>query len=794
MKRIELLSPAGSMEALQAAVNAGADAVYIGGSKFSARAYANNFNDEEIIMAIKYCHLYRVKVYVTLNTLIKNDEIYEALEYARFLNKNNVDALIIQDLGLFALIRDNIQGLELHASTQMTVHNSEGALYLNKKGFKRIVLSRELTLPEITYISKDLNIETEIFVHGALCVCYSGQCLMSSLIGGRSGNRGRCAQPCRKKYILDGMGKSHKGYLISPKDMCTLTEIKSLIETGTSSLKIEGRMKKPEYVAGVTDIYRRAIEAAYNDSFFDYEEEEKKLLRLFNREGFSKGYLYDTPSRDFISSSFSKNTGIVLGKVSNDGMIILEEGLNKGDGIRVLDNGAIVEAIIKENEKVDSAKKCDKVKIIPKIYKTNDLVFKTSDQSLLKSLQEKYKDPFGRKIKLNLDVKFKEGEELTLSIDNSEGFETFEEGFKTAFTKYGHENLEFKGDVVEKALNKPLSKEKLLEQLNKVGGTPFIFNFNNIIYEEGFLSASSINKTRRELLTKLKFIYENSPIIKEAVAPIEKSEKNPLTKDFIMPKVLISICKKQQLKAAIEYGFKDILIDPYLRVSDIKIGDIKDYKGLNIYLKVPTVLRMEFNEVIKEIEENILYISGFVTSNLGVINYIKDVPTILDYKSNILNSYTLESYKEPKGAYLSLELAKGEILKVVKKCKSPLGILIYGSPELMITEYCIIKGSFKENNKEACNISCSEEFILTDELGGKFPVVTDRYHRSHIYNGAKLNLIGNLKEIENLNLNYRLDFIKENYEETKDVLNSFIEKKVLDFKGCTRGHFKRGVE
>ena len=245
MNKIELLAPAGSMESLIAAINNGADAIYLGGSKFSARAYASNFDNETMMKAVDYAHSYNVKVYVTMNTLLKQNELKEALKYVGYLYEIGVDALIIQDTGLINLCKDVYPEFELHASTQMTVHNGEGALYFTEKGLQRIVLSRELTLDEIKYISKDLGIETEIFVHGALCVCYSGQCLMSSMIGGRSGNRGRCAQPCRMQYTLKGETTGQrKGYILSPKDTCLIDDIEGLIKSGTSSLKVEGRMKR----------------------------------------------------------------------------------------------------------------------------------------------------------------------------------------------------------------------------------------------------------------------------------------------------------------------------------------------------------------------------------------------------------------------------------------------------------------------------------------------------------------------------------------------------------------------
>ena len=282
MNKLEVLAPAGSMESLYAAINKGADAVYLGGNKFSARAYASNFDNENMQKAIDYAHSYGVKIYVTINTILKENEIEEAVRYVGYLYEIGADALIIQDLGLFKRIKEEYPDLELHASTQMTIHNGEAAIYFKEKGFHRVVLSREMTIDEIKYISTDLMIETEMFVHGAICVSYSGQCLMSSIIGGRSGNRGRCAQPCRMEYTLKGeKSGEQKGHLLSPKDMCTIDDIKDIVESGTHSLKIEGRMKRPEYVAGVVDNYRKAVDKILFKKKYNVQEGKGQLLHLF---------------------------------------------------------------------------------------------------------------------------------------------------------------------------------------------------------------------------------------------------------------------------------------------------------------------------------------------------------------------------------------------------------------------------------------------------------------------------------------------------------------------------------
>lgn len=291
---IELLAPAGDFECLKAAVQNGADAVYFGTNLFSARAYATNFDSKNLEEAIFYSKSRGVKTYLTLNTLLKNSELDKAFNIAKNAYFLGIDGIIIQDLGLADMLIKNFPDLPLHASTQMTIHNLNGALLLEKLGFKRVVLSRELSLNEISYICNNCSIEIECFIHGALCICYSGQCLFSSIVGGRSGNRGKCAQPCRLPYSLVKRDKNNNcstiqnGYLLSTRDLCTLEELGSFISSNVTSLKIEGRMKSPEYVATVTRIYRKYIDIAKSKPNYQVNESDKiELLQVFNRGSFS---------------------------------------------------------------------------------------------------------------------------------------------------------------------------------------------------------------------------------------------------------------------------------------------------------------------------------------------------------------------------------------------------------------------------------------------------------------------------------------------------------------------------
>ena len=307
---IELLAPVGDFECLKAAVQNGADSVYFGANMFSARASAKNFDLENLELAINYAKLRGVKTNLTLNILIKNNELNDAFELAKKAYEFGIDAIIVQDLGLATLLIKNFPNLAIHASTQMSVHNLEGVKKLEKLGFKRVVLSRELSIEEIENICKNTNIEIECFIHGALCISYSGQCLFSSIVGGRSGNRGRCAQPCRLPYtLLENNKELNKGYLLSPRDLCGLEYLPDLIEAGVSCLKIEGRMKTPDYVATVTKTYRKYIDIILNaNNNFSIQQDSIKidkrdihdLMQAYNRGNFTNGHLSSKENRNLI--------------------------------------------------------------------------------------------------------------------------------------------------------------------------------------------------------------------------------------------------------------------------------------------------------------------------------------------------------------------------------------------------------------------------------------------------------------------------------------------------------------
>ena len=784
MKKVEVLAPAGSMESLYAAINKGADAVYLGGNKFSARAYASNFDNDNMIKAVDYAHSYDVKIYVTLNTILKENEIEEAVKYVGFLYEIGVDALIIQDVGLLKRTKEEFKDFELHASTQLTVHNGEAALYFKEKGFHRIVLSRELTLDEIRHISKDLAIETEMFVHGALCISYSGQCLMSSIIGGRSGNRGRCAQPCRMEYTLKGeKSGERRGYLLSPKDMCTIEDVNEVINTGTYSLKIEGRMKRAEYVAGVVDNYRKAVDKVLINSKYDTQAGKRQLLQLFNRSGFTKAFLQKDTGKDMMSYNSPKNAGVPLGKVDNNGEVVLKEDIKLGDGIRYRDKGFTLSKILINGKEIKEARRGDKVKIFPIDYKKGDELFKSLNKELFDEL-EGYLKPFYKKIPLTAKVNFEIDRPFSLEVS------------------YNGKEYKFFGEVVQKAEKRPLDKSRIEDALKKSGDVPF--KFDEVIFEsfdDGFLRVSDLNNLRRDALESIAKSISKSFRRRRPEKEIHKDEI--IKKENV--EEIFSCITKDQAKALIECGAKNIAFDLFSReINALREKDLVELyerhkDDVKFYVKTSTIVKGEFNSVCNTINKVKPYIKGIISSNVGIINVFKDELYIIgDYKLNIMNSQSLKFYQNDiELPTLSIELNRGEIKALAKKAKGNMAMIVYGKPELMISEYCPIGSTFGgKDTEKKCNIACSKDkFTLIDRVNERLRVMTDLYCRSYILNPVPLNLFDEIDSIKEFGItSLRFDFRDESYDDVKNIYNIYKNKLYFDSKDFTKGQFRRGIE
>jgi putative protease len=754
MKKVELLAPAGSFEALEAAVMCGADAVYLGGTKFGARAYASNFDNENIIKAVNYAHLYGVKIYVTVNTLIYDDEVSSFLDYITYLDTIGVDAFIIQDLGMMHFLRSIYPHLELHASTQMHIHNIESILKLKELGVKRVVLPREFSLSKVKSLKEASGMDIEIFVHGALCISYSGQCLMSSLIGGRSGNRGECAGSCRLAYKLvekDDNGEkfinTNGDYPLSTKDLNTLEHINEIIDSGVDSLKIEGRMKKPEYVAIVTTLYRRVIDSYYEGKKYQVTEDDlTDLKKMYNRE-FTKGYLFGDKGKLLMNPVRPNHMGTNLGRVINADSkfltIKLNDYLSIGDGIRILSNddiGFTVNKIYKNKEAVSIAYKGDIVSLDKNgNVNINDEVVKTTDIKLINNLNDLYKSN-NRKIKITGELNAYIGKELCLTVSD------------------GINNVSVKSDInVSSAQNRPVSKDIILEKLNKIGDTPYIFDNININMDNNiFVPLTEINAIKREAIDKL------SELRIKRVSNDTKKEYNLNVLDVYQNEVLLKSKIKtiDQYQACIESGIDIIYVEDYNLYQSIK-DDKRVTLGYSSVRKT------------KVIEDNAL------VGDIGAVNKNK----ITNYSLNVVNSYTVAFLHSlgSKTVTLSYEMDINKISSLIKRYKERykklpnLEVIVYGRIEAMVSEYCPLNTYICKN--EICNICKNgKKYYLRDRFKNDY-VLSFNNCIMTIYNYKKLNIIDNISKLIDFGINnFRLNFVDENYEDCLKIIKEVKSK------------------
>ena len=701
MKRPELLAPAGNMESLRAAVSAGCDAVYLGGYTFGARSYAGNFSDEEIVEAIKYCHLRRVKVYVTINTLIHEDKFDMCISYIDFLHHNNVDAIIVQDLGLMDYVRKVYPNLEIHASTQMHIHNIEGVLFVQSLGISRAVVARETPIETIKEMKQKSTIELEVFVHGALCVSYSGQCLMSSMIGGRSGNLGNCSQCCRMKYdfISDGKVINKDKYPLSTKDLNTLEYIGNLIDIGVDSLKIEGRMKRPEYVYMVTKLYRKAIDnyMLYHDTKIT-EKDLDDLMLLFNRK-FTKGFLFSESNNNCTHSYRPNHMGVILGKVvaykKNIASITLTRDISLGDGIRILgdkeDVGCTVNKMFCNGEPIEKAYAGNTVEIyIDGEVTVSNVVLKTTDYEQLSEIESFMK----------IEKLFSIRGEVFIEIGKPVLFNAYDEDYLVqAVSK----------EVVECAKKSPTTKDRIETQLKKFGGTVYQLNDLTIHMSDQniFIPITVLNELRREIVEKLNNhrLYE---------IPYQKDEYHIIVPNFAQEKTMtILLSTEEQYEEIQNKPFSTI----YTENTDLysKIYDER------IVLRLPRVMNHHYE-----------YSAPLLIGEIGSLRKYSSNILYTDFSFNVVNSYTiafLHSYGV-KRVTLSYELTKKEMETIIFNYKDRyksypnVEVIVSSRPEVMISKFNLAK-----------YYGCTEhDTYLKDSFGNLFPIKSfDDFMRIYHY-------------------------------------------------------------
>ena len=787
MNKIELLAPAGNLECLKIAIDNGADAVYIGGSNFSARAYAENFNNEEIIEAIKYAHIRGSKVYVTINTLIHDNEFEDVLDFTDFLYLNDIDALIVADFGLINLLKNRYPSLPIHVSTQLNTHSLWQVKLLENLNVERVVLARETELSTIKYIANNSSIELEVFCHGALCVSYSGNCLHSSMIGKRSGNRGKCAQPCRMEYSLfeNGRAISNKKYLLSTKDLNTLENLDKLIESGVHSLKIEGRMKNKEYVALVVKTYRDAIDNYYETqtNTVDYLAIEKMKF-VFSR-GFTKGFIFKETNKEFTNTYRPTHLGVKVGKVistKNDRVQIkLSDGIKQKDKIAIVQNKfddikMYVSKMYVKNKLVAQGYKDEtiEVQINSKVSK-DATIYKIIDDDLVKEIETTY---YKNTKRVPIRMKFiaNVNEQMALIVKDSNN----------------HSILVKSDYVVEKAINSPTSASKIEEQLSRLTSSAyFLSSLNILIDNEGIIPVKHINELRREALAKLdeareithKRSVEDINLVNEYVESYKEENK----------KLKVKVHSIYQLQA-IEELADDIDAIYYDDPFTYKLAKEK-FANLNIIPVLPRINNDRSKS--SKIEANV-----YVINNFGDLLKQDGARITTDLYMNVANKHTIASLCKynVESITLSPELNQNQIKNLVNDFNDeygfipPLEMVVYGHYQTMIMKHCFIAKELGYENKN-CGACRNRKFALLDRMNYTFPITTDLDCNVTIYNSKAVHLIQYINDIYASGItSIRLDFSIENPDQVYEITKAYIDMKnfgdyYLNLNDVTYGYY-----
>ena len=772
-KKIELLAPAGSLQALKAAVENGADAVYIGGPMFSARQKAENFTHEQMVAGVQYAHERGCKVHVAVNTIVSNEEIGQVVEYAYKLAEAKVDAVIVQDLGVAHLLRETLPQLPLHASTQMAVHNTPGVQFLEEQGFERVVLARETSLEAIREIKAETDAELEVFVHGALCVAYSGQCLLSSMIGGRSGNRGLCAQPCRMQYqLVDEGGREYQSkdgqYLLSTRDLNMIHHLPDLIRAGVTSLKIEGRMKRPEYVATVVRQYRQAIDAYYAGSQFDKKLADKNLLQIFNRD-FTTGYFYGNQGADLMSHVRPDNRGVLIAdvmKVENKKVWVqLHDTLSVGDGYLLYNQrgeeiaGKVQEISIK-GKAIQSG---NKGQIVQMTVSGNAAgakqMYRTSDVVLLKAATDSFSRPSQpQKEKVHFKLELSLGKPMMLYAWDDNGNQYYAE------SEY----------IVELAKNRPSDLESVKKQMDRLGNTLYELGEFTAEIEDGIIApASELNNLRRAAIEGLEAQKQESAgetVELESYADYLDNAGDLL--DRIPPQVLeyglkqklaVTVGSVEAMQAAVENGAEYVYLNTTALRKEKAIVP-EQYAALAKWCHSRnaklywTVSPIENDTQMKKAAANMWAakdagFDGVAVGNLGLLQTAKEQgwdTIVADYQMNIFNDVTLQflSRQEISRAVLSPELSLEQIAEFSYLGNLPLELIVHGNLPLMVSEQCVCGSVLGGRTaQKQCSMPCmKEQYALKDRTGAQFPLYMDEHCRMHVFNSKTLNLYKRLEE------------------------------------------------
>lgn len=808
----KILSPVGSLDILDSAVFSGADYVYLSGTNYGARGYANNFNLDELKKAINFCHEYNVKVFVTVNISILEEELLDVIDYIFYLYSHGVDAIIIQDIGLGYIIHELIPDLSLHASTQMTIYDYSFVKWLNDNGFDNANISREVPISRIrNIISKlrdnDEDINIEVFGHGALCYCYSGRCLMSSFLGGRSGNRGLCAQPCRMRYVFEDSYHTplkSSNYLLSTKDLCTYNEVSQIVNAGVNCIKIEGRMKSREYVSSITHAYRNVIDGKANDEDF-------LLINLAFNRGLTSGYIMENNPSQVVSRVRSGSQGYPIGIVTKkDKKKVTIKFIDKryptkivnGDGLKFefenKSNGMYVSKILSQskNNVTILMEKNIPVEIDSMVYITYSKYLHDNTKAII---NEKHV----HKIPLY----------LTISVDNQ----------KKMLVKCTCDELE--NPVIytsktkfEKANKKPLSEDTITKQFLKTGNTNY--TIKNIYYENFednlFMPISTLNNIRRNLIEKIDNIIMNSYIpsqkkINEVKNNINSFKTNYFTENKIIIKEKqynVYINTFEQIEKINNYDFiQSVYLDlsyHYNSMDDyceniyhdlVKAHNIIDENKELVWILPSLLLDNNINQIIdvlNKLESENINIK-IQTDSIGTANYIDGC---YGTNLNIYNNYSINKLSDNPGferLTLSNELSIDNLETFKYNSKTQLEYTIFGIVELMITE---------DNFEDIIYDNKTDYYYLVDKRGHEFKVVQDCNNHTHILDYRILNLTDELEKFNNTNIKYLnldlrffelSDFVRTLEYMKEKITNKESTLELIEYEEFFKGNFEKGI-
>lgn len=813
----EVLAPAGDIDALRGAIKGGADAVYFGVTDLNARKGAKNFSMDELENAIDILHSHGVKAFLALNIPIKQKELQHALDVVDRAYSFGVDAIILQDLGLLRILHETYPDLALHASTQMTVHSIKGVDFVANKGAVRVIVSRELTVKEITDIVEHSDTEIEIFVHGALCYSYSGKCLFSSFMSDRSANRGACAQPCRRPYnfVVNGCNVNVKGigkFPISCAELCTLSELDEILGTGLRSLKIEGRMKKPEYVTESASVYKRAVNAICNEEKLgeaEVKELEKDLAKLFYR-GFTKGFVLG--ERDVVHSRYSSSYGVFLGKVreistyryTTSLTLALKEDIQVKDGVGIHTKvGVLGSAINKlldaDGNEIKNAKKGDKVilEISSKTGKAvarGNEVYLTTDQRLLETLQ-RIKE---KGLPVDIEVTAEVGERLKVSMSS------------------GAVRIEVIDDFeVQEAKKAPTSEEQIISAMEKLGDTSFTASSVDVkIAGNIFIPIGVLTGARRAAAEKL---------LEKVLAQYRKGEKHPVLSGIAhfcsddgckgeerTPLLSVEVRNPGALFDAVELGTDSVYV-PIKKLHELtseqnaeKLENAR--KSAEIVLLLPRISHeaelMELLPLVENAKNSGFRIACYTLGQVEIAKQI-GVPFVVQKEFNTFNSYTADEFYRA-GAYrvtISSELNLDEISDVCNdiSCRGSehqLEIVVHGRELMLITEHDLLKPLLEQGIA-----TDSSEVLMVDSKNVECPVKRND-ERTLIYDSKVLDMVDKMDQLKNSGVDViRLDLSLYGKRDVKEITSAY--RRVLDGKPAelrprrgtkfSRGHYFKGV-